>query len=443
MKVEVEIISKEIIKPSTPTPDHLRRYQLSFLDQLSPSCYSPFLYFYALNDHINEPNLVENISHKLKESLSQVLTLYYPLAGRFTNDDFVYCNDDGILFLEARVRKCELSDVVNDTVSSSSEVLNKLCPFKLDELAELPLGIQLNIFENGGITIGVCISHRLADALSCLVFIKNWMAIARGDCVIRPEFSSAELFPPKNTSWYNENSHMKKINTIATKRFVFEASAIEALRSIYDKEIRTNQLLEHNTRGPSRVEVLSTFIWSRFMAATRVESEQCETIFTIHQAVNLRPKFDPPLREHSFGNYYRTSTTVASGTSNLGGLAKKMGEDVRKLDKGFVESLRFKGDEYLASLKPNNNEVKSEELVLLVFTSLCRFPLYEADFGWGKPTWVSSAARCFKNVVAYMDDKTGHGIEAYISLKPEEMAKLEADKEFLSMVSCLNRSNCV
>ncbi|XP_030497493.2 stemmadenine O-acetyltransferase-like [Cannabis sativa] len=436
MKVEVEIISNEIIKPSSPTPDHLRHYKLSFLDQLSPSCYSPFLYFYSLNDHINnEPNLIENISHTLKQSLSQALTLYYPLAGRFTSDGVsIDCNDDGILFCEARVLKCQVSDVINETISSSCEVLNNLCPFKLDELAELPFGIQLNIFENGGIALGVCISHRLADALSCLVFIKNWMAMARGGvtAIAPPEFSSAELFPPKKIAWYDSNSFMSKLNTLVTKRFVFKASVIDALRSKYEL-----LLLEHNnTRGPSRVEALSSFIWSRFKAITRVESEEHNTnVYTVHHAVNIRPKFDPPLPEHYFGNYYRASKTVTSGTSNLGVLAKMMGEDVRKLDKGFVESLRIKGEEYLGSLKPSIDEVNQVLVVPLVFTSLCRFPLYEADFGWGKPTWVSSAARCFKNVVGFMDDKTGHGIEAYICLEPQQMAKLEADEEFLSLVS--------
>ncbi|PON64725.1 Transferase [Parasponia andersonii] len=429
--MKVEVFSNEFIKPSSPTPDHLRRYQFSFLDQLSPCSYNPFIYFYALNDE-NESNIA-NITLKLKKSLSQVLTLYYPLAGRFTNDNFVDCNDYGILFLEARVVKSQVSDVLSNTVPC--ELLNKLFPFQLDEIAELPLGVQLNIFESGGIALGVCISHRLADALSCLVFIRSWMAIARGEenGVVRPEFVSVELFPPINTGGYDPHIFMSKLSTIVTKRFVFEAPIVEALRSKYDTEARTSE--ENNTKRPSRVEAVSTFIWSRFMAATKLESEP-EKLYTVHHAVNLRSRFDPPLPEHSFGNYYRTSTTIPSDVSNLGGLAKKMGEDVKKIDKGFVDKLRFRGDEFLASLmKGTNNGYIKGEVVPLAFTSLCRFPLYEADFGCGKPIWVGSAARCYKNLVGYMDDKTGHGIEAYICLKPEEMAKLEADTEFLALVS--------
>ena len=71
---------------------------------------------------------------------------------------------------------------------------------------------------------------------------------------------------------------------------------------------------------------------------------------------------------------------------------------------------------------------------------MCRFPLYDADFGWGEPTWVSSAAFRYTNFVAFMDTKTGNGIEAYIALKEEHMAKLEADEDFLKAVSPLGAS---
>ena len=36
-----------------------------------------------------------------------------------------------------------------------------------------------------------------------------------------------------------------------------------------------------------------------------------------------------------------------------------------------------------------------------------------------------------------MDNKTGDGIEAYVCLKPEDMARFEADEELLAFVSWL------
>ena len=74
-------------------------------------------------------------------------------------------------------------------------------------------------------------------------------------------------------------------------------------------------------------------------------------------------------------------------------------------------------------------------MVTFSFTSLCRFPPYETDFGWGKPIWVGPAALTYKNLITFIDTPSGDGIEAYVSLKKEEMDKFESDEEFLTFVS--------
>ena len=75
------------------------------------------------------------------------------------------------------------------------------------------------------------------------------------------------------------------------------------------------------------------------------------------------------------------------------------------------------------------------ELVSLGFTSYCRFPAYDNDFGWGRPAWVFSAPLTFKNLTAFMDTKEGVGIEAYIGLEEQLMAEFETDAEFMAYVS--------
>ncbi|KAM6562437.1 hypothetical protein CsatB_022435 [Cannabis sativa] len=65
------------------------------------------------------------------------------------------------------------------------------------------------------------------------------------------------------------------------------------------------------------------------------------------------------------------------------------------------------------------------EGVALAFSSLCRFPLYDADFGYGEPIWVSSADRCYGNIFGFLDNKKCDKIEAYACFSPHEMAKLE------------------
>ena len=63
-----------------------------------------------------------------------------------------------------------------------------------------------------------------------------------------------------------------------------------------------------------------------------------------------------------------------------------------------------------------------------------RFPIYDADFGWGKPAWVSMAAMNINNQIVFMDTKNGDGIESYFSLTEEDMAKFELHKEFTALL---------
>ncbi|XP_062109514.1 stemmadenine O-acetyltransferase-like [Humulus lupulus] len=430
--IEVEVISNEIIKPSSPTPDHLRHYELSFLDQTSPKSYNPFVYFYDLNG--DDGNSIDEISNKIKKSLSEVLTVYYPLAGRVKNDRFVDCNDEGVLYTVARVNPpCHVSEAMKNFRPSD---LSELLPFKTHQLTEYAVGVQLNIFEGGGIAVGLCVLHQITDALSCLMFVKAWVDISRGeaDTIARPEFVSATLFPPKEDPGFDGGANIS--TAIVTKRFVFDASAIEAIRAKNKNEEMTNSVEEYQ-RPASRVETLSAFIWSHLVAATSEEcSSDSENAYAAIHAVNLRRKLDPPLPEESFGNLSRCSIVMFNGEEEYccgyGEMVRRVREGIRNIDMEYLSKVMKEGDVNLNFLRAYARKIFMNGGMFnsFIFTSLCRFPLYEADFGWGEPAWVSSAAMCVNNVVVLMDTKTGNGVEVYISLKEEHMVKLEANHEF-------------
>ncbi|XP_022734807.1 vinorine synthase-like [Durio zibethinus] len=426
MKLEVAVISNYIVKPSSPTPDRLRRYQLSFLDQLTLTIYNPLVLFYpAICD--TQANKIHT-SDKLKHSISNALTYFYPLAGRIMeNQLFVDCNDEGIPFLEARV-KCQLSDVIKNPVPCE---INKLLPFKLHDANEIPLGIQFNIFDCGGIGIGVCISHKIGDALSFFTFVNMWAAIARGERkLVAPEFVSASLFPPRDLSGFKPSISQTK-EQIVTKRFVFTASKIEEIREKYADNSRFG-----NQTRPTRIEALSAFIWSRFVTATEVRSRP-DTLCSIVHMINLRTRIDPPQPEYSFGNLYSFAMTFPSmdGTGeSCHNLVTQMKDSIKKINKECVKKIQD-GYNHLDSIRETAAIYAKAEMLTISFTSLCRFPAYEADFGWGKPIWVGSAARDINNVVTFLDTAACNGIEAWVSLKEEDMAKFDSDEEFLAYVN--------
>ncbi|KAB2090733.1 hypothetical protein ES319_A03G142100v1 [Gossypium barbadense] len=417
MKLEVEVICKEMIKPSSPTPQQLRHYQLSLLDQQINSVYNHLVLFYPTKTNVQTHNINILDLHHFKLSVSQALTHFYPLAGRIKGNSFVDCNDEGIPFNEAHV-KCQLSDLLHDPVPDE---LNKLYPFPLDDAKVLPMGIQLNTFDCGGIGIALCISHKIGDALSYFTFLNTWAAIARGDTknVVLPEFVSAKLFPPRNISLPEPALDTSEKN-IATKRVVFSASKIE--------EIRAKYAADHERR-PSRVEALSAYIWSRFIASTKKKPSPNVMIHT----VNLRTKFEPPLSAQSFGNIFRVAITVPS-MDDGSNLVSQIRNSIRKIDNDYVTKLQAVDEDLF---EPTNQGDGKGETTPFIFTSLCRFPLYEADFGWGKPVWVSSARLSAKNLVVFMDTATGDGIEAWINLKEEDMAEFGSDEELLATLkSC-------
>ncbi|XP_062112581.1 stemmadenine O-acetyltransferase-like [Humulus lupulus] len=432
MKFEVELISNETVKPSSPTPHHLRHYQLSFLDQSSPKTYSPLVFYYPLKDDHD----ITEISNKIKTSLSEVLTLYYPLAGRVINDRFVDCNDEGVSYSVARViSPCSLSDALDNP--NLNEICNFL-PFELFPITEFILGVQLNIFECGGIAVSLCISHKIADALSCILFAKTWVTFARGeaDQVPCPEFIAATLFPPKDDIGFDMTAAVTK--EIASKRFVIKASVIEDIRLKHQcNGERTPD--DCSPKRPSRIESLSAFIWNRYVAAIKDELlEETEKGYAMIHAVNIRTRFEPQLTEYTFGNISRCSIAILSTGKEYGyELVKRIREGIGKLDMEYLEKVKQGEDKYMDLLLSYGGGVmmRGGQYISLSFTSLCRYPIYEADFGWGNPVWVSSATLCYPNVVAFMDTKSGDGIEVYIALTREQMSKLEADEEFLKAVS--------
>ncbi|KAL2515211.1 vinorine synthase-like [Forsythia ovata] len=145
---DVEIISKEIIKPSSPTPEHLRDLKLSFLDQISRPLHVP------------------------------------------------------LLKVNSKEVKCVYKILLSATF----------------------LAVQINFFDCGGIAIGVCLSHKIADGTSLVAFINAWAATCRGKVEIgRPYFDLAHLFPPRDLSGSSFTTYtgMRK-EKIVTKRFVFD-----------------------------------------------------------------------------------------------------------------------------------------------------------------------------------------------------------------------------
>ncbi|XP_010514622.1 PREDICTED: BAHD acyltransferase At5g47980-like [Camelina sativa] len=417
--VTVETIGREIIKPSTPTPNDLRTLQLSIMDLLMPPVYAVAFLFYTKDDLISQ----EQTSQTLKTSLSKTLTKFHPFAGR-VNGVTIDSTDEGAVFVDARV-DCPLSDFLR---SPDTKSLQQLLPVDAEPIPTWPLLlVQATYFKCGGMAIGICIAHKLADAASLSTFIQSWAATARGesDSAANPDFDSTKLYPPANEAIKIPGEDQQGKRTSVTKRFVFVASKIEELR---------NKVASDAVPRPTRVQSLTSLIWKCVVAASTDTVREK----VLYQANNLRSKIPTLLSENLMGNpLYSTLTLNGKGMESVEIVKElqKRNEELSHLiqheegSSGLTISLKLLGA--MADTK-----FSYELYDMHVVSSWCKIPLYKACFGWGLPVWVTgNVSPILDNVTVLIDSKDGQGVEAWVTLPQEEMLLFEQSTELLDFAS--------
>ena len=433
MAAKPEVSSKHTIKPSSPTPDHLREFKISLLDQLAPpSIYVPIVLFYSASDIRASELDFKRISENLKTSLSDVLTLYYPFCGRLKDNSSVECNDAGVLYIESKVPTA-LSNILNNPQVHEIIELFPFDPYNpgIDpKESAVNMAVQLNEFSCGGIGLGVCFSHKIADGATAGSFLNSWAEIARGHRnIVSPQMEAALVFPPRNIEIFDMTHGMVGHKNIVTRRFIFNEASLSSLR---------DKLGDFN---PTHVEAVTALIWKSAMEATKASSREHSTlqVSMVTHAVNIRNRMSPPLSKHMLGNLWQQAISPiveVDGKVGLLDLAEKVRKTIRKVDADYVSKLQGDGfAKVMESLKEARMMVAQKGIPCYSFSSWTRFGFYEADFGWGKPNWVCTIGVPIENVVILMATRDGDGLEAWVTLKKVDMAEFGRNPELLQFTS--------
>ncbi|KAF4362659.1 hypothetical protein G4B88_026221 [Cannabis sativa] len=195
--IKVEILSRELLINS-----YLK------LTAESPSFTLPIPIFLNLIK-----TTTKNYCRILKKSLSDTLTDFYPIAGRFKDTSTIDCNDNGACVVEAKINS-NLTDFltrVNQTKDIHT-LLGKLIPTldsKTMELASKCMLIaQITVFNCGGVSISFCLEHRFCDFSSVMVFLNaGARQIQRRDGKNRaPDFVGSDFFRRKTCLLYHHTT---------------------------------------------------------------------------------------------------------------------------------------------------------------------------------------------------------------------------------------------
>ncbi|KAK4352980.1 hypothetical protein RND71_028498 [Anisodus tanguticus] len=422
MDIKVEIISKEIIKPSSPSPKSPKSHKLSLLDQKAPNCYTTFILFYHKNSSSSD---LVNVLDSLKVSLSKTLNHMNQLAGRVKDGFTVECNGQGVAFLCAKVHE-DMSSVLENL---KIQVLRKLLPLNPLTRSDdyVLLALQITCFVCGGIAIGICISHLIADGSSVATFLNTWACISRAknDSINISDnlfMDCTSIFPPKEVHSFSVFQFGGKDQIppkMAARRFVFDESNILALKTKAE-------------RSTSRVEAVLAFVWEAVIAAMQKRNNNSAIKNSVIRIpIDLRRRIQPPLPQQTMGNIIHMAEAnweVSEGALDYKSLVKKVQDSIKNVTKHGYDAKNM--DDRVTAL--------NKEVGILSSTSLCKLPFYDIDFGWGRPKWASVGAIA-TNLVVLMDTRDGKGIEVWLGLVEEDMAILETNQEFFKLVS-LSRS---
>ncbi|XP_021895005.1 vinorine synthase-like [Carica papaya] len=293
--------------------------------------------------------------------------------------------------------------------------------------------VKFTSFICGGVALSLSLTHKLADLSSLVTLLQTWTKISLGDneLVVPELFLGANLLPCKPDLPNMSASINIKEEKFSMKRFVFSATKLAEIKARVDPEFE--QVMHCHA---SRVEMVLALIWKCAVAAKQAKNMGEFKPSVMFQAVNLRQRMSPLLPENAMGNFIWPFMLVVKEENDM-----ELVQLVIQMRKSFNHFCnndvnKFKGKEGIIKILEKLKEreeffKKMGDTSVYRCSSWCKFPLYDADFGWGKALWHVSVNKMVNNTVALMDTRSRDEIEVILTLDEEEMKILETNQELL------------
>lgn len=403
----------------------------------------------------------------LKQSLSIALTHFPPLAGRLVTDSdgyvYITCNDAGVDFLHVEASHVSIKDVLSpdhvpqivkgfftfDGVVSYEGHSKPILAVQVTELAD-------------GVFVSCSVNHAVTDGTSFWNFFNTFAEVNRGVKKIskQPDFSRDSIFisPAVLKLPAGGPSVTFDVNAPLSERiFRFSREAILKLKTKTNNQkwlsdngnVNIVELMSKQSNDNLKVTPL---IWSADRTAeissfqslcallwrgvTRARKFPNSKTTTFRMAVNYRGRVEPSLQQLYFGNAIQSIPTYVAAGDVLGHDLKWCAE---QLNKNVLAHDNNKVRTYVAEWErdPRLFPLGNFDGAMITMGSSPRFPMYDNDFGWGKPIAVRSGrANKFDGKISAFPGREGGGtVELEVVLAPKTMAALESDPEFMQFVT--------
>ncbi|XP_058784283.1 hydroxycinnamoyl-CoA:piscidic acid hydroxycinnamoyltransferase-like [Vicia villosa] len=317
--------------------------------------------------------------------------------------------------LEAQTTKT-IHDYGDFSPSDSTKELVPLIDYT-QPIEDIPLFlVQLTRFQNNdeGFAIGVAFFHLLSDGLGAIRFINSWAKVARGETLEANELPFLDRtllkFSHKPVEQYFEHMELKPLPLILGREDTSEERKKKTSATLLrlspeqveelKKKANEYHMKKKGSRCFSKYEAIGAHIW-RCASKARELGENQQSVVRFH--ADIRSRMIPPLPKNYFGN----ALTQTAAKGYVGEITSKPLGDVSQM---IREAIEFASDEFIRSqidiIRGFEHLDDARALFLggegdkfpyvgnpnFHLTSWMSMPVYEADFGWGKPAYFGMAS---------------------------------------------------
>ncbi|KAI3745029.1 hypothetical protein L1987_58129 [Smallanthus sonchifolius] len=360
------------------------------------------LFFYELS--ITQPQFIQTIIPNLKHSLSITLQHFFPFAGNLfvfptstQKPEIRYVEGDSIA---VKFVECDLDfNELTGNHPRGCEIFYHLIPLlghveKTLDSTKIPLfSVQVTLFPNFGISIGMTNHHCLGDASTRFCFLKAWTSIARFgtdesflangtlplyDRVFsNPKLDESYLKFGKGESFNYEPPKLCGPTDKVRATFILPRTVFNRLKNLVSTQLPTLAYVSSFT-------VACAYIWSCIAAARNDERQ------LLGLPMDCRARMNPPIPPAYFGNCVGgcmviEKTMLLTGKEGFVTAAKLIGESLHKTltDKdGVVKEIESYGDLFTNGIPTT----------MIGVSGTPKLKFYDLDFGWGKPKKIEAVS---------------------------------------------------
>lgn len=292
--------------------------------------------------------------------------------------------------------------------------------------------MQVTFFKCGGVSLGTAIHHTAADGLAALDFVNTWAAIARGT-----DNAAAEHYLP----WldrtllrarsppvvrFDHPEYSRRGDGRSSSKVPFDTAILPMSKTQIDSLKQAG--VGAQGKKLSTFQAVVPHVWRCACKARGLAGTEDTRLYLTADA---RSRLSPPLPAGYFGNaIFRASTVAKAGnitSEPLAAAADRVASATAGLNDEHVRSLVDYLDQLLvgdaAGLRKGEWVMPETDLWVISWQGL---PIYDADFGWGRPAFMGRACLQFSGLVYLVPGPDGDGrLDVCVAMEPQSMVKFK------------------